>query len=438
MSFFKSTTAAFVVGATALILTSGVSAQTAGRYVQLPGVPGATKAVLYVPDTGPAPHVAVLLIHRTSNFLAHIATQELPRRGFMVLGMNPRSDNNEAAVRFESNALDIKAGVNYLRSRPGITKVLLFGHSGGGPATTFYEAVAENGIAYCQGANKLTECDASLAGLPRVDGLVLADAHPGISTNELRSLNPAVRDETNFNDVDSRLDPFSEANGYNPSGASHYSDAFKRKYFHAQSARMNRLIAQAQFRLQQIQAGLADTTDDEPFIVPRGDNARLLQLDPSVHHSTLSPRKLLKNDGSIVEQIVESVRVAQPELKTLNSTFGSGTLFLTLRSFLSGNAVRSTDAMDAIDFCSSNNSTPCALQTISVPLLITTMGGHYFIRDNEFHYEVAQSADKDFIVIEGATHGLGRCTACETTPGQYSNVTKNLFDYVAAWINARY
>ena len=34
---------------------------------------------------------------------------------------------------------------------------------------------------------------------------------------------------------------------------------------------------------------------------------------------------------------------------------------------------------------------------------------HYFIRDNEIHYEVAASADKDFIVIEGATHGITPC-----------------------------
>jgi dethiobiotin synthetase len=94
--------------------------------------------------------------------------------------------------------------------------------------------------------------------------------------------------------------------------------------------------------------------------------------------------------------------------------------------------------MDGIDWCSSNNSTPCALQSISVPLLITAMGGHYFIRDNEIHFEMAASKDKDFVVIEGATHGITPCTACEKTPGQYSNVTKNWADYVQRWINARF
>jgi hypothetical protein len=73
--------------------------------------------------------------------------------------------------------------------------------------------------------------------------------------------------------------------------------------------------------------------------------------------------------------------------------------------------------MVGIDYCSSNNSTLCNLQHMSVPLLITAMGGHYFIRDSETHFEAAKSVDKDFIVIEGATHGLGRCTACETLRG---------------------
>src|SRR5580765_1750967 len=152
-----------------LALAAPLFAQSNPIYVQFS--PGSVKGALYKPDSGPAPHVAVLLIHRTSNFLAHAATRELSRRGFMVLAMNPRSDNNEAAVSFEANALDIKSGIEFLRRQPGITKIVLFGHSGGGPASSFYEAVAEKGAAYCRGANKLIECDSALEGLPKADGL---------------------------------------------------------------------------------------------------------------------------------------------------------------------------------------------------------------------------------------------------------------------------
>ena len=111
---------------------------------------------------------------------------------------------------------------------------------------------------------------------------------------------------------------------------------------------------------------------------------------------------------------------------------------MTVRSFLSANAIRAKDSLDEVDWCSSNNSTPCAVKSISIPILITAMGAHYFVRDNEIHYDAAASADKELIVVEGATHGFAPCTACETTPGQYSNSQKNFFDYVTRWINARF
>src|SRR5438046_8890719 len=111
----------------ALALCPSASAQSNPLYIQF--APGAVKGALYKPDSGPAPHVAVLLIHRTSNFMVHLGTTELAKRGFLVLGMNPRSDNNEAAVHFEDNALDIKAGIEFLRKQPVIRKVVQFGHS---------------------------------------------------------------------------------------------------------------------------------------------------------------------------------------------------------------------------------------------------------------------------------------------------------------------
>ena len=150
-------------------------AQSNPRYLPL----GPADAVLYTPDTGSAPHVAVLVIHRTADYLRHPACTELSRRGFMVLCMNTRFTNNEMLVRFEELALDVKAGVQFLRAQPGITKVLLFGHSGGGPTTSFYEAVAENGTAFCKAPSKLVQCTDELAGLPPADGIVFADAHAG-------------------------------------------------------------------------------------------------------------------------------------------------------------------------------------------------------------------------------------------------------------------
>src|SRR5205823_1577251 len=143
-----------------------------------------------------------LVIHRTSNVMGSLACTELAKRGFKVLCMNPRSDNNEALVKWETIALDVKSGVEFLRKQPGITKVLLLGGSGGGPTMSFYQAVAEKGPAYCQGANKLIPCGDNLAGLPRADGIIFRDGHLGESVNILRDLNPAVVNDTDPSRID--------------------------------------------------------------------------------------------------------------------------------------------------------------------------------------------------------------------------------------------
>ena len=424
------------IGLALALIATAASAQSNPRYIQFQ--PSATKGALYVPDSGPAPTIAFLTIHRTSNFMNLIATRELAKRGFMVLGMNPRSDNNEAIVNFENVALDIKQGVEFLRKQPGITKVILIGHSGGGPATTFYQATAEKGVSYCNGPNKLTPCSNAFADLPKADGMLLLDAHPGNTVNSMRGLNPAVLDENDPAKIDPALDPFDPKNGFNPNGQSVYSQEFMGRYFKAQAARMNRLIDKALAMRDEIKQGKGKTTDDAAFIVYR-DRARLMDISMSVHPGTLEPRKLLKNDGSIVTEVVRSVRVPVTDNAKLDKTLSNGTMFLTLTSFLSANAIRAKDSIDDIDWCTSNNSTPCALKQISVPVLIMAMGGHYFIRDNEIHYDVAASKDKDYIVVEGSVHGMTPCEACAKVTGQsYSNVTKNLYDYAATWANARF
>jgi len=425
-----------------VVFSTEVLAQSNPRYIQFS--PTSVKGALYAPDSNQAPHVAILATHRTSNYLGYLGCTELAKRGFLVLCMNPRSDNNEALVRWEDNALDVKSGVTFLRGQPGITKVLLWGWSGGGATTSFYQAVAENGTSYCRGAKKLVQCGDALDKLPAADGLILVDTNPGNAASALRRLNGAVTNDAAIlgqnarAQIDPALDPFSVKNGFNPKGASKYTETFQKAYAAAQAARMNGLIELAQARLREVENGAGRFSDDDAFVVARAESAELMLLDPRIHHTTAHPQKLLRNDGMIVRQVVESVRPAQPELLAQSSSLAQGALFLTLRSFLSAYAIRAKDSMVDIDWCSTNNSVPCAMQAISVPLLVTAMGGNNYLRFNETHYELAKSKDKDFVVIEGATHGQTPCIPCETTPGQYSNTVKNFFDYASAWIKQRY
>lgn len=414
-------------------------AQSDPTFTQL----GRAKGALYKPDSGSEPRIGIVVMHRESNYMNNVACGEFARRGFMVLCMNSRFENSESSVKWELIPLDVREGVNHLKKQLGPAgKIILYGHSGGGVTMSFYQAVAEKGPAVCQGRDKLVQCDNDLKGLPPANGIILSDGHPGNPILRLRSVNPAIVDERT-GQVDARLDPFAAKNGFNPNGSSQYSEAFKKAYFAAQSVRMNRLIDIALGQLKRIEAGKDIYSDDAPFNIPGFDNARLLSLDASIRHTTVQPEKLLKNDGTLVTQVVESVAPSRPELAKLNRTFGEGARGgLTIRSFLSSNAIRSTNSMDEkqIELCSSNNSTPCMLQNVSVPLLAVAHQASFqnLIQEVEINYLNSKSADKDFVVIEGSMTSIGACTNCARPASEYANARKNFFDYVTKWINERF
>jgi hypothetical protein len=293
------------------------------------------------------------------------------------------------------------------------------------------------------------QCDtSSLTGLTPADGIILSDGHPGNPILRLRSINPSLVRHLEDGDlrplsVDPTLDPFNPRNGYNPSGSSSYSADFKERYFQGQSKQMNQLIDIAIQRLNQINEGRDFYTDDAPFDIGGWDDTRLQSLDLSIRHSTLRPEKLLKNDGSIVVQIVDSIAPPIPALASENKTFVTGARGgLTLKSFLSSNAIRSTNSLDEtkIDLCSSNNSTPCMLGQVNAPLLVAAnqASAQNLIVEVEINYLDAKSKDKDFIVVEGATTTPSPCTNCAMPASAYSNATKNFFDYAANWINMRF
>jgi hypothetical protein len=85
----------------------------------------------------------------------------------------------------------------------------------------YYQAVAEKGPTICQDSAKLVPCGGMLASLPRGDGVVFMDAHPGNSINGLRSINPAIMDN-DPGKINPALDPFNPKNGFNPAGPSNY------------------------------------------------------------------------------------------------------------------------------------------------------------------------------------------------------------------------
>jgi pimeloyl-ACP methyl ester carboxylesterase len=350
--------------------------------------------------------------------------------------MNSRFDNNDTAIHWEEIALDVRSGVEFLRRQPGITRVVLLGYSGGGPTMSFYQAVAEHGPSYCQGPGKLSQCDNRLTGLPRADAIVFMDASPG-AVGVLRGLNPAVTDEAHpGSGFDAALDPFNPENGFIADRPITYADDFKTRYYAGQAARMNRLIDQALARRAAMKNGAGPFPDEDVMVIARAEGARIADPDPSIDRGTTRPQKLLKNNGALDARIIESILPPVRISEQANRTFEAAKM-LTVTSFLSANAIRATNSHDGVDWCSSNTSTPCAVEQISVPVLVTAMGASTLLRDNEVIFEHAASRDKDFIVAEGLLHGIVPCGVCGKPASDYANGVRNLFDYIAAWINKR-
>ena len=98
-------------GALAVAAIAATAAQAQGQsraeFVQL----GRASAAIHKPASGPAPHIAILVTHRTANNLNNIACREMAQRGFLGVCFNTRFVNNEAAVRSEEITLDVKAAV---------------------------------------------------------------------------------------------------------------------------------------------------------------------------------------------------------------------------------------------------------------------------------------------------------------------------------------
>lgn len=435
----------------ALCLFGSAGARAQGQqikntFVRLgPGVPG----VLYEPVVpGDKSQIGIFVMHSGVDYLTFSACTELSKRGYRVLCAN--NTTSKAGTSDDGSIdrmlLDAKLGVAYLRKYPGITKVVLLGHSGGGVLMSSYQNIAENGVKACQGPGKIVKCPDSLAGLPPADGLMMIDSNWGTPEMMLFSIDPAVVNESSGMKIDPALDLFNPANGFNPAG-SKYSEEFVRRYLSATGKRNNQLVKTALDRLAAINAGNGDYTDDEPFTVPgaefKGGNNRLFAQDVSLLSHTRKAWPLLHADGTATTQIVSTVRVPENQ-KSVTNSMVQGALKTTVRNFLNTYALRVTDdfgydadTVRGIDWKSSYSSPAGNIQGVKAPLLTMGMTGHWEFLAAETIYDYAKSEDKTLVFVEGATHMYTTCVACEKTPGQFGDTVKTTYDYVDGWLGKK-
>jgi pimeloyl-ACP methyl ester carboxylesterase len=232
---------------------------------------------------------AVLLVHPTSNFLAHYALRPLARRGVAAVGVTTRYLGNDSALLMENCLLDIGAVITTIRSL-GFERIILVGNSGGGGLAALYQAEAEDPSIRCTPAGDGP--DLTRAELPPADALTLAMAHPGRASILTEWLDPALEDE---------MDPFRrtpELDMFDPGNGPPYSREFIARYRQAQVDR-NRRITEWVFeqlrslevlrRPEYVRSGRLIGPDDLPFVVhgTAADPRFLdLTLDPSDREPT--------------------------------------------------------------------------------------------------------------------------------------------------------
>lgn len=324
-------------------------------------------------------------------------------------------------------------------------KVVLVGWSGGGAIMSYYQNVAENGLAACQAAARLDPCGDDLAGMPPADGVVLLDAIPGIAFSDLTQLDASVVDEQNVGDRDESLDMFAPRNGYDPSGSSDYSTAFVDRYLAGQGRREAGLVDEAQGLQRQIAAGDGPYPNDAPMPVGR-DEAAIWYADDNLLSHTQGKYPLISpgHPEGGAPQVVHSVRVPNASPAT-NAAWSSSLGGFTADSFTSVAAIRAphlnitADSITGVDWASTNTATVDNVRGITTPLLIMSMTGHYWLVPSEMYYQNATRAkSRTLAFVEGAEHGFTPCTACATTPGEFGDTVAETFDYVARWLTTSY
>jgi pimeloyl-ACP methyl ester carboxylesterase len=398
-----------------------------------------SNAILVEPERAvPAKsRIALLVSHPEHvNSFNYFIGQALPRYGYRVMMLNYYGAE-ESYYEFLG---PISAAIKTLRALPGVEKVILAGHSSGGPMLTSYQDVAENGPKACQEPERIYKCDPKgLENLPKADGLVLVDADSGAPW-KTSALNPAV-DPHHPRQHKPELDMFDPNNGYNATTRSaNYNPEFLKKFFAAQGARANQLIDEARARLEKIEKGEGEFRDDEPFVVAGwsmhgSQGGRPAMADTRLLARTRAPHLLLKADGSRPVQVIPSLMPPQARHED-EGLLAQTTLNTTVRHYLSFQALRlfpeygmNENNITGVQWRSTANSLQGNVEGIHVPTLVLSGTCAQHVVFLEITYDHSAARDKEMVGVEGADHMFQPCRA------EYGDTFKRAFDYVDSWLS---
>jgi pimeloyl-ACP methyl ester carboxylesterase len=313
------------------------------------------------------PTTGVLSMHPASHGFRHFSIEGLSEVGLAGLRLRSRFAGDDSALIMEEIMLDIAAGVKFLREW-GCSKVVLFGHSGGGPLMSFYQSQAESPTIKSTPAGDPPNL--TTAELPAADAIITSGAHLGRHRSLAERIDPSVIDENDAFATDPDLDMFNLKNG------PPYSNEFLSRYRNAQAARVERITTWAAAKLEELKKRNHAVTRDLPFIVWRTE-ADPLYLDLSIEPN-LRTRGNNRGDDAFALNYAPKAQGRFTSLRSWLSQWGSST---------------------------SNADTVRHIARISVPLLITqgTADRSPMSRAKRI-FEAAGTKDKAIYWAEGATH----------------------------------
>lgn len=255
-----------------------------------------------------APDTAFIVIHPTSNFMAHYLFDPLQKRGRALLGLNTRYMANDSMLLMERAIQDLGAGVRHLRER-GFEKIILLGNSGGGALAAMYQQQAEKLTISTTPDGRPINLEPD--DFPPVDGIALLCAHPGRAHTLTDWIDPAVLNEHDLMSTNPALDM------YNPDNGPPYDSAWLDAYRAAQLARNERLTDWVLAELANLEGAENDApASDRAFVVNR------TMADPRFLDMSLDPND--RGPGTIWGDPQE-----------INYAANNIGRFTTLRSFLS-------------------------------------------------------------------------------------------------------
>ena len=377
--------------------------------------------------------IAVLAVHR-SNYMNFAPMKEMAKRGFTAAGVSlkPRRRGRETDAPAVWTK-EVSTCVDFLRSLPGVDKVVLMAHSQGGCMLSAYQYIAENGTARFTETDRLIPFP-EISGLSPADGLILMDGNYGIM--KVLALDPAVRSLDNGYTRIPELDLYNPDNGYDPAVSNQtYPDDFVQRFQRAQIDYYRHLLAYAKQRYEIIRSGRGHFEENEIMFIPGAaggsHNNKLFNQDRRFLGRTAKPRRLLHADGTITEEIVYTNRKSAPS--TPSSRYGGG--FSTTVVDLLEDEVRFFDDyaygdcwIRGLDERFNYLSTRENVKAIHVPLLCQgNQASHEFV-NMEITYEMSASADKEYLALAGSCHDY-----TPVTP-EYGDVLGAVCDYFEQWL----